>query len=57
MRTMSYRDAIREAMLEEMRRDEAVLVFCEDGRFWTMPTNGFVDEYGPDRVPIMPISE
>ena len=57
MRTMSYRDAIREAMFEEMRRDDNVVVFCEDGRFWTMPTNGFVDEFGPDRVPIMPISE
>lgn len=56
-RTMSYRDAIREAMAEEMRRDDNVVVFCEDGRFWTMPTNGFVDEFGPDRVPVMPISE
>ena len=56
-RTMSYRDAIREAMAEEMRRDPHVVVFCEDGRFWTMPTNGFVDEFGPDRVPVMPISE
>jgi acetoin:2,6-dichlorophenolindophenol oxidoreductase subunit beta len=57
MRTMSYREAIREAMLEEMRRDARVVVFCEDARFWTMPTAGFVDEFGPDRVPIMPISE
>jgi pyruvate dehydrogenase E1 component beta subunit len=57
MRTLSYRDAIREAMLEEMRRDPNVVIFCEDGRFWTMPTTGFVDEFGPDRVPIMPIAE
>jgi acetoin:2,6-dichlorophenolindophenol oxidoreductase subunit beta len=57
MRTMSYRDALREAMLEEMRRDPNVVVFCEDAHFWTMPTNGFVDEFGIDRVPIMPISE
>ncbi|MBO0727760.1 MAG: alpha-ketoacid dehydrogenase subunit beta [Acidimicrobiaceae bacterium] len=57
MRTLSYRDALREAMQEEMRRDPSVVVFCEDGRFWTMPTNGFVDEFGPDRVPVMPISE
>ncbi len=57
MPTMSYRDAIRQAMLEEMRRDPAVVVFCEDARFWTMPTHGFVDEFGPERVPIMPISE
>jgi pyruvate dehydrogenase E1 component beta subunit len=54
---MSYREAIRLAMQEEMRRDPAVVVFCEDGRFWTMPTDGFVDEFGPDRIPIMPISE
>jgi pyruvate/2-oxoglutarate/acetoin dehydrogenase E1 component len=57
MRTMSYREALREAMLEEMRRDANVVVFCEDARFWTMPTQGFVDEFGEDRVPIMPISE
>jgi acetoin:2,6-dichlorophenolindophenol oxidoreductase subunit beta len=57
LRTLSYRDAIREAMLEEMRRDPCVVVFCEDARFWTMPTPGFVDEFGPDRVPVMPISE
>jgi acetoin:2,6-dichlorophenolindophenol oxidoreductase subunit beta len=57
MRTLSYRDAIREAMLEEMRLDPTVVVFCEDARFWTMPTVGFVDEFGPDRVPVMPISE
>lgn len=57
MRTLSYREAIRLAMQEEMRRDPAVVVFCEDGRFWTMPTDGFVEEFGPDRIPIMPISE
>jgi acetoin:2,6-dichlorophenolindophenol oxidoreductase subunit beta len=57
MRTLSYREALREAMLEEMRRDPNVVVFCEDARFWTMPTVGFVDEFGPDRVPVMPISE
>lgn len=57
MRSMSYRDAIREAMLEEMRRDPNVVVFLEDGRFWTMLTDGFVDEFGPDRVPVMPIAE
>jgi acetoin:2,6-dichlorophenolindophenol oxidoreductase subunit beta len=57
MRTMSYREALREAMLEEMRRDPNVVIFCEDARFWTMPTVGFVDEFGPDRVPVMPISE
>jgi acetoin:2,6-dichlorophenolindophenol oxidoreductase subunit beta len=57
MRTLSYREALREAMLEEMRRDSSVVVFCEDARFWTMPTVGFVDEFGPDRVPVVPISE
>ncbi|ONH32592.1 alpha-ketoacid dehydrogenase subunit beta [Pseudofrankia asymbiotica] len=57
MRTISYREAVRQAMLEEMRRDPNVVVFCEDARFWTMPTHGFVDEFGPDRVPVMPISE
>jgi pyruvate dehydrogenase E1 component beta subunit len=44
-------------MQEEMRRDPNVVVFCEDARFWTMPTVGFVDEFGPDRIPVMPISE
>jgi pyruvate dehydrogenase E1 component beta subunit len=54
---MSYREALREAMLEEMRRDPNVVIFCEDAHFWTMPTVGFVDEFGLDRVPVMPISE
>ena len=57
MRTLSYREALREAMLEEMRRDPSVVIFCEDAHFWTMPTVGFVDEFGLDRVPVMPISE
>jgi pyruvate dehydrogenase E1 component beta subunit len=56
-RIMSYREALRQAMLEEFRRDPRVVVFCEDARFWTMPTKDFVDEFGEDRVPVMPISE
>ena len=56
-RVLSYRESLRQAMLEEFRRDPTVVVFCEDARFWTMPTYGFVDEFGEDRVPIMPISK
>ena len=51
MATKTFIEAIRETMVEEMRRDRNVVVFCEDGRFWTMPTTGFVDEFGPARLP------
>ncbi|MEZ5063254.1 MAG: alpha-ketoacid dehydrogenase subunit beta [bacterium] len=56
----TYIEAIREAMAEEMRRDDSVLVIGEDvgtygGAF--RATAGFLEEFGPQRVIDTPISE
>lgn len=61
MRVITYRDAIREALAEEMRRDERVFLIGEDiadpfgGSFKV--TLGLTDEFGPGRVRNAPISE
>jgi pyruvate dehydrogenase E1 component beta subunit len=56
----SYRDAIREAMMEEMDRDKSVLIMGEDigvyeGTFRI--TAGMLKKYGPKRVIDTPIAE
>jgi len=58
--SITYLEAIREAMLAEMRADERVFIMGEDvgvygGAFKI--TEGFLDEFGPDRVIDTPISE
>lgn len=60
LRETTYLEAIRQAMAEEMRRDERVFILGEDvgiygGAFKI--TEGFLDEFGPDRVIDTPISE
>lgn len=60
MATLTYLEAIRLAMLEEMRADSRVFVLGEDvgaygGAFRV--TAGFLDEFGPARVIDTPISE
>src|SRR4051794_16776480 len=60
MPTISYRDAIRTALAEEMRRDSSVIIFGEDvavagGVFKVTP--GLYEEFGPLRVRDTPISE
>jgi pyruvate dehydrogenase E1 component beta subunit len=60
MAVMRMREALRDAMAEEMRRDEDVLVMGEDvavfqGSFKV--TEGLLDEFGEERVRDMPISE
>ena len=60
MRELTYREAIREALREEMRRDESVFLLGEDiGRYGgtCKVTVGLIDEFGPDRVRDMPLSE
>jgi pyruvate dehydrogenase E1 component beta subunit len=57
---MTYQQAIREALREEMRRDPTVFLLGEDigrhgGAFGV--TRGLVDEFGPARVRDTPISE
>src|SRR5712672_3490618 len=56
----TYLDAIREAMIEEMRREPRVFLIGEDvgsygGAFKT--SAGMIDEFGPGRVIDTPISE
>ncbi len=56
----TYLGAIREALQEEMRADETVFMLGEDigaygGAFKV--TDGFLEEFGPDRVIDTPISE
>jgi pyruvate dehydrogenase E1 component subunit beta len=60
MSEKSYRDAIREAMMEEMDRDPNVLIMGEDigvyeGTFRI--TAGMLKKYGPSRVIDTPIAE
>jgi pyruvate dehydrogenase E1 component beta subunit len=57
---ITYREAIREAMSEAMRRDEDVFIMGEDiaemgGSMGV--TQGMLEEFGPDRVRNTPISE
>ncbi len=60
MPTMTYLQAISDAMREEMRSDERVFVMGEDigtfgGAFKV--TDGFIDEFGPQRVMDTPLAE
>jgi pyruvate dehydrogenase E1 component beta subunit len=60
MRKLSMMEAIREAILQEMRSDPAVILMGEDvgvfgGAFHV--THGLLDEFGPERVWDTPISE
>jgi len=60
MRTVTYAEAIRETMSQAMRQDEDVFILGEDigiygGAFGV--TNGMLEEFGPERVRITPISE
>ncbi len=58
MTTISYLQAIRDAQFEEMRRDERVFIMGEDVA-WNMlgSTDGFVEEFGAERVRNTPITE
>ncbi|MFN2128000.1 MAG: alpha-ketoacid dehydrogenase subunit beta [Anaerolineales bacterium] len=60
MPEMTYAEAIRSALREEMHRDERVFLFGEDiGRYGGAfgVTFGLLDEFGPERVKETPISE
>jgi len=59
MREIKYAEAVREALAEEMRRDERVFVYGEDvelGYAFTV-CKGLIDEFGRDRVWDTPICE
>lgn len=57
-REITFIEAIREALREEMRRDETVFLIGEDVKhaLWGV-TKGLVDEFGEERVRDTPISE
>jgi pyruvate dehydrogenase E1 component beta subunit len=60
VREISFADAIREAIAEEMRRDPTVFVIGEDVAEAGTPfkvVKGLVDEFGKTRVVDTPISE
>ncbi len=60
MRELTYADALREALREEMLRDPNVILLGEEiGVFNGVykVTRGLLDEFGPERVRDTPISE
>ncbi|MBA3390577.1 MAG: alpha-ketoacid dehydrogenase subunit beta [Rubrobacter sp.] len=58
--TKTYREALREAMVHEMERDDNVILMGEDIGVYGgthLITDGLIDEWGPKRVMDTPISE
>src|SRR5947209_5464882 len=60
MRTITYRDALREAIREEMLRDERVFILGEDiagyGGTYAV-SKGLIEEFGEKRVRDTPLAE
>lgn len=60
MRTIAFREALREAMSEEMRRDELVFLMGEEVAEYNgayKVSQGMLAEFGPKRVIDTPIAE
>ena len=60
MAKITMREAISQALMEEMDRDPAVFIMGEEVGVWGgtyAVTKGFYDKYGPDRVKDTPIAE
>ena len=60
MKTMTIREAVSEALREEMQRDDDVFIMGEEVGVWGgtyAVTRGFYDEFGERRVRDTPISE
>ena len=60
MRTIQFREAICEAMSEEMRRDESIYLMGEEVAEYNgayKASKGMLDEFGAKRVIDTPISE
>jgi pyruvate/2-oxoglutarate/acetoin dehydrogenase E1 component len=60
MREITYREALREALKQEMRRDNDIIMLGEDIGQYGGPykvSQGLFEEYGPDRVIDTPIAE
>jgi len=63
-RVLTFREAVGEALVQEMRRDKNVFLMGEDirvffggGNFAVTPKEKFVDQFGPNRILDTPISE
>ena len=60
MKTVQYREALREAMVEEMRIDQNVFLMGEEVAEYNgayKVSQGMLDEFGPERVIDTPIAE
>lgn len=60
MRTIQFREAVCEAMSEEMRNDESVYLMGEEVAEYNgayKASKGMLDEFGPERVIDTPIAE
>src|SRR5687768_16537844 len=60
MREIQFREALREAMVEEMRKDEKIFLMGEEVAQYNgayKVSQGMLDEFGPDRVIDTPIAE
>ncbi|MCB9225418.1 MAG: pyruvate dehydrogenase complex E1 component subunit beta [Crocinitomicaceae bacterium] len=60
MKTVQYREALREAMSEEMRADKRVYLLGEEVAEYNgayKVSQGMLDEFGPERVIDTPIAE
>ena len=60
MKTIQFREAIAEAMSEEMRRDESIFLVGEEVAEYNgayKASKGMLDEFGPKRVIDSPIAE
>mgnify|MGYP001237317984 FL=1 len=60
MRTLQFREAVCEAMSEEMRKDESIFLMGEEVAEYNgayKASKGMLDEFGPKRVIDTPISE
>jgi pyruvate dehydrogenase E1 component beta subunit len=60
MREIQFREALREAMSEEMRRDHRVFLMGEEVAEYNgayKVSQGMLDEFGPDRILDTPIAE
>jgi len=64
VREITFREAISEALINELRRDKNVILMGEDlrvffggGPFGVTPKEKFLDQFGPERIRDAPISE
>ena len=60
MKTVQYREALQEAMVEEMRKDQNVFLMGEEVAEYNgayKVSQGMLDEFGPERVIDTPIAE